>query len=256
MDAIVIAGGVPKPDDPLYPYTNGQPKALLDMCGKPMIQWVLDALCDAETIDSVVVIGLPEDSPVKCDKALAFIPTHADMLDNIRTGVNKVLDINPDAEKVLVVSSDIPTITADAVNWVIEETSKIEADAYYNVVTRKVMEKRFPGSLRSFVHLRDGDVCGGDMNVASTALVQENDELWKRIVASRKNVLKQAALVGYGTLILLLLRALTLDGAAKRVTRQMNIVGRALVCPYAEVAMDVDKPHQLELLRADLAKRA
>ncbi len=44
MDAIVIAGGVPTPVEPLYPYTQGKPKALLDLCGKPMIQWVLDAL--------------------------------------------------------------------------------------------------------------------------------------------------------------------------------------------------------------------
>jgi NDP-sugar pyrophosphorylase family protein len=44
MDAIVIAGGIPEPGDPLYEYTQGQPKALLDIAGKPMVQWVLDAL--------------------------------------------------------------------------------------------------------------------------------------------------------------------------------------------------------------------
>jgi len=27
-----------------------------------------------------------------------------------------------------------------------------------------------------------------------------------------------------------------------------------MVCPYAEVGMDVDKPHQLEIMRADLKK--
>jgi hypothetical protein len=31
--------------------------------------------------------------------------------------------------------------------------------------------------------------------------------------------------------------------------------GKVLVCPYAEVGMDVDKPHQLEIMRLDLAKR-
>ena len=36
----------------------------------------------------------------------------------------------------------------------------------------------------------------------------------------------------------------------------MNITGRAIVCPYAEVGMDVDKPHQLEIMRADLRKRS
>jgi len=36
----------------------------------------------------------------------------------------------------------------------------------------------------------------------------------------------------------------------------LSIKGRAIVCPYAEVGMDVDKPHQLAIMRADLAKRA
>jgi hypothetical protein len=118
------------------------------------------------------------------------------------------------------------------------------------------MEARFPGSNRSYVRLKDVEVCGGDLNVARTSMVNENNELWDRIIASRKNAFKQAALLGYDTLLLLLLRAISLEGAVKKVTRRLKLSGRALVSPYAELAMDVDKPHQLELLRADLAKRA
>jgi hypothetical protein len=36
---------------------------------------------------------------------------------------------------------------------------------------------------------------------------------------------------------------------------RLNITGKAVVCPYAEVGMDVDKPHQLEIMREDLKKR-
>jgi hypothetical protein len=83
--------------------------------------------------------------------------------------------------------------------------------------------------------------------------VHSNVELWDRIVASRKSVFKQAALLGYGNLILLLSRQLTLAGAVKRVTKKMNITGKAVISPYAELGMDVDKPHQLEIVRAELA---
>ncbi len=37
MDAIVIAGGIPVEGDPLFPFTQGKPKAMLEICGKPMI---------------------------------------------------------------------------------------------------------------------------------------------------------------------------------------------------------------------------
>jgi hypothetical protein len=62
-------------------------------------------------------------------------------------------------------------------------------------------------------------------------------------------------LIGYDTLLLLLLRRITIEGAVKKVTSRLNITGRAILCPYAEVGMDVDKPHQLEILRADLASQ-
>jgi hypothetical protein len=62
-------------------------------------------------------------------------------------------------------------------------------------------------------------------------------------------------LLGYGNLILLLSRQLTIDGAVKRVTKRMDITGRAVFSPYAEIGMDVDKPFQLEIVRADLMSK-
>ena len=54
MDAVITAGGIPEPDDPLYAYTQGKSKALLDIAGKPMVQWVLDAVCASQNIDNIV----------------------------------------------------------------------------------------------------------------------------------------------------------------------------------------------------------
>ena len=51
-------------------------------------------------------------------------------------------------------------------------------------------------------------------------------------------------------------RLLTLEKAETIVSKRLSIKGRVIVCPYAEVGMDVDKPHQLAIMRADLAKRA
>jgi hypothetical protein len=53
----------------------------------------------------------------------------------------------------------------------------------------------------------------------------------------------------------MLLRLITLDDAVKKVTSRLNLTGSAIVSPFAEMAMDVDKPHQLELIRLDLAKQ-
>ena len=253
MDAIVIAGGIPTPDDPLYEYTQGGPKALLDVAGKPMIQWVLDAISGSETVEQVVLISLSEDTGLKCSKQVTYLPDQGGLLENVRGGIEKTIEINPQTRHVLTVSSDIPTIKPEMIDWVVNENAGTDFDLYYTVIPRDVMEKRFPESKRSYTRLKDAELCGGDLNMIRSSTVYANVELWDRIVAARKSVFKQAALLGYGNLLLFLSRQLTLSGAIKRVTKKMDITGKAVISPYAELGMDVDKPHQLEIVRAALA---
>ncbi len=92
------------------------------------------------------------------------------------------------------------------------------------------------------------------MNVVSKDTVISKQGLWNRMEAARKNPLMTAALVGFDTLFLILFRLVDLDGAVKSAANSLKLNLRAIVSPYAEIAMDVDKPHQLEILRADLAK--
>jgi len=253
MDAIVIAGGIPKPEDPLYEFTQGEPKALLDIAGKPMIQWVLDAISGSATVDRVVLVSLSEETGLECSKPITYLADQGGLLENVRGGIEKVVEINPQAIKVLTVSSDIPTIKAEMIDWMVNENSDTDLDLYYTVIRREVMEARFPESNRSYTLLKDAELCGGDLNMIRSSTVHANVELWDRIVAARKNVFKQAALLGYGNLLLLLSRQLTLAGAIKRVTEKMDITGKAVISPYAELGMDVDKPHQLEIVRTELA---
>jgi len=253
MDAIIIAGGIPKPEDPLYEYTQGGPKALLDVAGKPMIQWVLDAVSGSETVEQVVLISLSEEMGLECSKPVTYLPDQGGLLENVRGGIEKTIEINPQAKHVLTISSDIPTIKPEMIDWVVNENAGTDFDLYYTVIPRDVMEKRFPESKRSYTRLKDAELCGGDLNMIRSSTVYANVELWDRIVAARKSVFKQAALLGYGNLLLFLSRQLTLSGAIERVTKKMEITGKAVISPYAELGMDVDKPHQLEIVRVDLA---
>jgi hypothetical protein len=220
-----------------------------------MIQWVLDALTGAETIEQTIVVGLPPDCGLTSHKPITFIPNQGEMLENLRAGIFKTLEQDPKTHHVLSVSSDIPAITPEMVDWVVNAAMQTDHDLYYNVITRQVMEARYPGSKRSFTRLKDVEVCGGDMNVIRALTVTGNDKLWGRIVNARKSALKQAALIGFDTLFLLFFHLITLEQGARLASKRLGIAGRAVVCPYAEVGMDIDKPHQLEMVRADMARR-
>jgi GTP:adenosylcobinamide-phosphate guanylyltransferase len=254
MDAIVTAGGIPLPEDPLYPYTNGDSKAMVDVAGKPMIQWVLDALGNAQHIDNVIIIGLSPKSSVTCKKPLHFISNQGRMLTNIVVGVEKSLELDPKTEYVLVASSDIPGINAEMVDWLIETCMETKEDIYYGVVPREVMETRYPGSNRTYTKLKDIQLCGADMHITHVSMATEHLDMWEELIGNRKSPLKQAATIGIGTLFRVATRSITLDELVLTVTERLNITGRPIVWEHAEPGMDVDKPHQLELIRADMEK--
>ena len=254
MDAIVTAGGIPQPEDPLYTYSHGDSKALIDIAGKPMIQWVLDALSGAKLVDNVIVIGLSSKSGVTCKKPLYFLSNQGRMLANIVAGVNKSLELNKKNKYVLIVSSDIPALKPEMVDWLIETSMETQDDLYYGVCPKDVMEARFPGSKRTYTPLRDMAVCGADINISHVRNATEHLEMWEQLIGTRKSPLRQAGIIGLGTLLALFLRRLTLEDAVRRVSDRVGVKGRAIVWAHAEPCMDVDKPHQLELLREDLTK--
>jgi molybdopterin-guanine dinucleotide biosynthesis protein A len=253
MDAVIAAGSTPSSDDPLFDFTHGASKALLEIAGKPMIQWELDALQACRYIDRVVIIGLKDTDNLSYDGPMSFIPDHGGMLQNIIAGGQEVLRLDPNAEYVLSVSADIPGVTAPMIEWVIERYRETVHDFYYCVVAKKDMEARFPGCRRTYIRLRDTEVTGGDLAVIRTSMFSGETEIWDRLLDARKSVFKQASLIGFDVLFLLLMHRITIEEAARRVGKRLRIRARVLECPFPEVGMDVDKPIQLEMLRQHLS---
>lgn len=251
MDVIVLAGGR-SDEDPLAALAGGKPKSLIEIAGKPMVQWVLDALSESPAIDTVALVGLDNTQGLSCSKPMILLPDLGSLMANIQQGAQTFLDLHPEETHVLSISADIPSITSNIVESMVQEYKGFKYDIYYSVVERQVMEKRFPGSKRTYIKVKDGEVCGGDLNCYSKKAALDPNALWKDLINLRKNPLRQAAMIGFDTLFLLLLGQLTLDQAAGRVCRRMGITGKVLRVPFAEIGMDVDKPFQFDMVQADL----
>jgi GTP:adenosylcobinamide-phosphate guanylyltransferase len=255
MDAIITAGGIPQPGDPLYAYSNGDSKALIDVAGKPMVQWILDALGNSKKVDNVIIIGLTPKSGLTCKKPLHFLSNQGRMLANIVAGVDKALELNRKTEYVLLVSSDIPALKGEMVDWLVDTCMQTKDDLYYGVCPRDVMESRYPTSNRTYTKLKDMEVCGSDINVIHVSMTTEHLDTWEKLIGNRKSPLRQAAVIGFDTLFQLAMRQFTLQALVERASQRIGIKGRALIWSHAEPCMDVDKPHQLELMREDIANQ-
>ncbi len=253
MDVILTAGGIPQEGDPLFAYTGDKPKACLEIGGKPMVQWALDALAAASCVGQVVLIGLPAETPIAFPRPIIRLPDQGDMVANILGGAHSLKEGGTSSAYVIVMASDVPAVTGEMIDWLAQQVEQLDGDLVYTVVTEAVMSRQFPGANRSFIGLKDCAVCGGDVNAFKLGAIDEDNPIWRRLIDSRKNVLKQAAILGFDTLLWILLRRLTLAQAEQRISRRLGLNGKVLPTEFAEMAMDVDKPHQYELLVQRLA---
>jgi GTP:adenosylcobinamide-phosphate guanylyltransferase len=253
--AVVPAGFSPKEDDLLAGYTQGKSKALISIAGKPMVAHVVDALAGSRYVRTVVVVALPPAAGVTFSMPVEHVPDAGSQLGNVEAGFEHVMQHHPKVDGVLLCGADVPTITPAIVDAFVAACLETEHDAYYAIIERAVMEARFPGSRRSYVHLSDGEYAGGDMALFRNASISGSRELWQRLAGARKSALRQASNFGVWPLLKLVFRLLSLAEAERCACRTLELRGRAVPFPYAEAGMDVDKPHQLEIVRTEIESR-
>ena len=259
MDAIVLAGGRLPPEDPAGAALPGGLKCLQEVGGRTMLQRSLDALSAARGIGRVIVVGAPPETPLACAHPLEAIPAERDLIRSLQAAAARLAAggsaAAADDRRALVVSADAPLVTGEMLDWMRERTLEDGADVTITAVERSVMEARFPGSRRTYVRLRDAELCGGDVAAFRLAIADRGVELAERLVNARKHPWQIAAIVGPGTLASLMAGRLTLAQALKALDDRLELKLNVLVSPYAEMAMDVDKPEQLALVRAELEAR-
>jgi hypothetical protein len=96
-------------------------------------------------------------------------------------------------------------------------------------------------------------VCGADINIIHVRMTTEHLDTWEKLIGNRKSPLASAAVIGWDTLFQLFTRQFTLQALADRACERIGITGKIIIWDKAEPCMDVDKPHQLEIMREDLA---
>jgi hypothetical protein len=256
MNVIINAGGVPLPEDPLYPYIYGHPEALLEIAGRPMIQWVLDALSAAKGVEQIVLVGLNEKSGLNCRKPISYVPNQGRWFENLRAGAARLKAMDSQAKYALSVPADLPGLRAEMVDWVVEQAQPHKEDAIVTLIPRQRMEKRLPERRFPWAHLLEGEFWIGGLTICRLEFLLDPEQVdWTKLAAERKNPAGLASRLGMNTYLQYLSGRLSLEQAAAHVERRTGLRTRALECPYAEVGMRVDDPEMLDCLEVELKKQ-
>lgn len=244
ISAIILAGAPADPE--MQAKYSVKSRAEVPIAGKPMVQHVFDALRASPNVGNICLIG-----DIQCEGADKIIPSVGSMIDNLIAGVNAC-----EGGHVLISTSDISMLTAEAVDDFIGRCGDLPADLYYAIIPKEACEQRFPGMRRTYVRLAEGTFTGGNMVVISSEFVLKNAEYLRQVFESRKKPLKLARLIGVGTLIRAIIAqkiwagAINLRVIEKTAGRVLNADLRAVQTPYVEIGSDADDLGQIEYFEA------
>lgn len=233
--------------------------ALLDVAGVPMLVRVVRTLkacpCIGRIVvsidDPTVLAGVPELSAALDDGSL---DCH-EALDSPSRSVHDVLTGAAAGEPVLVVTADHALLTPEMVEQVVKHADG-DADLLVALVAATTLRAAYPESRRTYLKFRDDWFSGANLFAFLTPAAATAAEFWVRAERFRKQPWKLVSTFGPISLLLFLTRRLTLDAAFERVSRAIGVRVRAVPMPWAEAAIDVDRPADLELVNRILADRA
>lgn len=245
-DAIILAGGQSSGDlKKIAPYDN---EALIIIGNYPMIYFVYKALRGSSHINRIVISGPVESlqSIFVREENLHLVGGGENAVDSFAHGVELLKGMGI-SERLLILPSDIPFITTEAIDDFIARAEAIDADFVYPVTTREVNEAKYPGVKRTYARLKDGIFTGGNLFIISSNIIERGMNIAKKLVERRKNPVAMARIFGPVLVWKFITRRLTIQAAEKRFFDIIGIKGKAVISPYAEVGVDVDKPSDLEL---------
>jgi GTP:adenosylcobinamide-phosphate guanylyltransferase len=247
MDCIVLAGGRPAPGDPLWDETRGRPKALIDLAGRPMIRWVLDALEGSTRIDRIVVVGL--DGPLEDTGDVEFLPDRGSLVGNLYAGIERIGADRPAAY----CWSDIPLVTAPMLDRFIEATPDAGLDVNAGLVAKAALQQRYPGAEDLWLGFAEGRFIAADFGLFHPRQAARLRPHLEALAPQRKQAFRQALYVGLPVLLRFALGRLTMPALERHLERRFGLRCHLRFADDPELGLDVDNPANLAVCRKALA---
>lgn len=242
MNCVVLAGGTP---DEVARLQDGAPnKAFIEVGGVTLVERTLAALRASRRIERVVVVA-PESAHGRAALALADeVRSDGERIsDSLRRGLSGFAA----DEMVLVAASDMPVLSGRAVDDFIGRALETDADVGYGCVERSCHLAAFPDVPHTWARLRDGTFCGGGLVAIKPRILTKLEEFIEELGAARKQPLRLASLFGWDVLLRYALGRLGMVQAEQRASELLAAPARAIVSPYAETAVNVDRVSDVAL---------
>ena len=256
ITAIVLAGQRAGVVNPLAERAGVSHKCLVPICGRPLIDHVLQALASASNI-SEIVISVEEDAksglaPIiaahqRADLPIRCTPAATGIVDSVlaaaegRDGPFLVTT----ADNVMLDTSAIDTVRAELA----------QADAVFALATDKAVLSAHPDGQRNFYRFRDASYANCNIYGLADRAALRAAEIFREGGQFQANPGRMIRAFGLSNILLMRFGLITLPAALKRVSRKLSFTLRAAHFTNGALAIDVDNERTYAVCEQLLAKR-
>ncbi|MBW2540743.1 MAG: nucleotidyltransferase family protein [Deltaproteobacteria bacterium] len=258
FNSLVLAGRRDS-ENPFAQLQGDTHRALLDVVGVPMLLRVVRSLRASKSVDRIQVsIDDPDAFEAVAElrelEARGELSCHASLPSPSRS-VRDALTDGWLGDRVFVTTADHALLTPEIVDHFAACADASDADLVVGVVAESALRAAYPATTRTYLRFRDGGYSGANLFAFRSQRALRAAEFWVKAESFRKQPWKLARAFGPTTLLLFALRRLSLDEALERASRAIGCRIRAVSLPYAEAAIDVDRPSDLDLVSQILSAR-
>ncbi|CUW46808.1 MULTISPECIES: nucleotidyltransferase family protein [Novacetimonas] len=243
LNVLILAGSRRGIRDPMAQAAGISHKAILPVCGRPMITRVCDALMQVPGLGRVVVcIDSPDAIRDAVPPSVTFIPEAAGPSASVMNALGIL------GAPLLVTTADHALLRPEWITAFIADSTRANCDMSAGIALDTDIARDVPDTKRTMIRLADGAFSGCNLFFLRTPAAMSVLKLWQRLENDRKHPLRMARLLGLGILLRFVLRRLTRAAVCDRIGHLTGARVGLIPINDGRAAVDVDKPADLELV--------
>lgn len=243
LNVLILAGSRPGRPDPMAQAAGISHKAILPICGAPMISRVITALQAVEGIGKIAVcIEQPDVLSGIVPDNVTFIPPAAGPSASVMRALDTL------GTPLLVTTADHALLEPGWIRDFVQGARNNGCDVAAGIAMEPDILRDVPGTKRTMIRLADGAFSGCNMFLFRTPAARGVIRLWQKLEADRKHPFRMARTLGPGVLLRFVLRRLTRADVCRRIGQLSHARVALIPLPNGRAAVDVDKPADLELV--------
>lgn len=226
-------------------------KCVIPVAGVPMLRRVTDALRQSVSVSRIAVsiedVKLVELAGAGVQPVAPSSSAPASVIAAVTSGAVNY--------PVLITTGDHALLTPAMIEYFCNEAETSGGDFCVGLARAETILATYPQSIRTFFRLGPDRVSGCNLFALRNEKGLKLLERWQYLEQVRKKPWRLVAAFGFTPLIGFVIGSLTLDKAFTIISRRLGLSVKPVIMPFAEAAIDVDKPADKDLAEMILAAR-